>query len=105
MAARARGSGLDQFNVAVFAASCDPPETNKKYAETLKLDFPVLSDPDKTAAKAYGVVSDLRPFPARHTFYIGQDGKLLYIDTAVSAAKHGADVAQKLAELGVPKKR
>ena len=90
--------------MAVFTASCDPPETNKKYAAALKLDFPILSDPDKAVAKAYGVVDDQHPLPARHTFYIGQDGKLLYIDTAVNAAKHGADVAKKLAELGVPKK-
>ena len=90
--------------MALFTVSCDPPEINKKYAESLKLDFPVLSDPDKTAAKAYGVVDDQRALPARHTFYIGQDGKLLYVDTTVNAAKHGADVVKKLAELGVPKK-
>jgi peroxiredoxin Q/BCP len=95
---------LDQFQVAVFAASCDSPETNQKYAKALKLDFPILSDPDKSVAKAYGVVDDQRPLPARHTFYIGRDGKLLDIDTAVSPASHGTDVARKLAELGIPKK-
>jgi peroxiredoxin Q/BCP len=90
--------------VAIFTASCDTVETNTKYAEALKLDFPILSDPDKKVAKAFGVVDGLRPFPARHTFYIGQDGRLLYIDKAVKAATHGADVAKKLTELGVPKK-
>jgi peroxiredoxin Q/BCP len=104
VAARDDGSGLDQFRVAVFTASCDSAETNAKYAEALKLDFPILSDPDKTVARAYGVVSDQRSLPARHTFYIDQDGKLVYIDTAVTPGTHGADVAKKLAELGIRKK-
>jgi peroxiredoxin Q/BCP len=90
--------------VAIFTASCDTPETNKAYAEALKLDFPILSDPDKTAARAYGVVNDQRPLPMRHTFYIGKDGKLLFIDREVKASSHGADVVKKLDELGIAKK-
>ena len=41
---------------------------------------------------------------SRWTFYIGPDGKVLYIDKAVKAASAGQDVAAKLAELGVAKK-
>ena len=104
MAARDHGSGLDKFKVAVFTISCDPPKTNKDYAEALKLDFPILSDPDKQVAKAYGVVNEKRALPARHTFYIGDDGKLLFIDRSVKANRHGSDVAKKLTELGIPPK-
>ena len=104
MAARDAGSGLDQYDVAVFTASCDDADTNKRYAEALKLDFPILSDPEKTVARAYGVVTDSRPVPFRYTFYIGADGKLLYIDKNVSAGTHGADIVAKLKELGVAKK-
>lgn len=104
VAKRGAGSGLDKYNVAVFMASCDDVETNKRYAEALKLDFPILSDPEKTVARAYGVVTDERPVPFRYTFYIGTDGKLLYIDKSVSAGTHGADVVKKLKELGVAKK-
>ena len=89
----------------MFAVSCDTPETNKKYAADLKLDFPILSDPDKTVARAYGVVNDKRSLPARCTFYIGEDGKLVFLDAKVNAATHGADVTKKLAELGVPRKK
>jgi thioredoxin-dependent peroxiredoxin len=45
-----------------------------------------------------------RQVPERWTFYIGKDGKVLYIDKSVSARTHGEDVAKKLAELGVEKK-
>ncbi len=101
VAPRAAGSGLDKYNVAVFTASCDTPETNKKYAEALRLDYPILSDSKRTVARAFGVVNDKRPVPFRHTFYIGKDGKVLYIDKSVKTATHGADVAKKLNELGI----
>jgi len=53
---------------------------------------------------AYGLVKNKKGMPARHTFYIGKDGKILYIDKAVKARNHGSDVAAKLEELGVDKK-
>lgn len=104
VAPRATGSGLDKYNVAVFTASCDTPETNKKYAEALRLDYPILSDPKRIVARAFGVVNDKRPVPFRYTFYIGKDGKVLYVDKSVKTATHGADVARKLDELGIGKK-
>jgi len=51
------------------------------------------------------VVDALRPFPRRWTFYIGTDGRILAIDKRVKAKTHGQDVAKKLAELGVAKKK
>ena len=91
--------------MAYFTASCDTPEVNKKFAESLALDYPILSDPSKEVAKAYGVVDAKRPNPARWTFYIGQDGKILFIDKTVKSAMHGQDIAAKLQELGVAKKK
>jgi peroxiredoxin Q/BCP len=35
------------------------------------------------------------------TFYIGKDGKILFVDKGVKARSHGDDVVAKLAELGV----
>jgi peroxiredoxin Q/BCP len=90
--------------VAYFAASCDTAEDNKKFAESLSLDYPILSDPDKHVATAYGVVGGERPYPQRWTFYIGKDGKLLAVDRAVKPGTAGADVAKKLGELGVAKR-
>ena len=98
------GSGLDAFQVAYFTASCDDPATNKKYAEALKLDYPILSDPSKKTAEAYGVVHGSRQVPERWTFIIDAQGKVAHIDKEVRTKTHGADVAKKLADLGVPKK-
>jgi thioredoxin-dependent peroxiredoxin len=38
----------------------------------------------------------------RWTFYIGSDGKILFIDKDVKVDHAGADVARKLADLGFP---
>jgi peroxiredoxin Q/BCP len=78
---------------------------NKSFAQSLGLDFPLLSDPTKQLAKAYGVVDEDQPFASRWTFYIGIDGRVLYIDKQVSPANHGKAVAAKLAELGVARRQ
>ncbi len=91
--------------MAYFGASVDPADTNKKFAESLGLDYPLLSDPDKGVARAYGVVTGDRTTASRWTFYIGKDGKILFIDKKVNAANAGPDVAAKLAELGIPKRK
>jgi peroxiredoxin Q/BCP len=101
---RDSGKAIRQYDAAYFTASCDTPEINKKFADSLALDFPILSDPDKEVAKAYGVVDENQANPARWTFYIGADGKILAIDKQVKTGQHGEDIARKLQELGVPKR-
>ena len=91
--------------MAYFAASVDDAETNRKFAESLELDYPILSDPGKEAARAYGVLESEGRYALRHTIYIGSDGKVIFIDREVSPGTAGADVALRLEELGVPKKK
>lgn len=104
---RESGNAIKQFDVAYFTASCDPYEGekgNKAFAESLGLDYPILSDPDRKAAAALGVLN-ARNMANRWTYYIGKDGKVLFVDTAVKPGAHGADIAAKLGELGVAKKK
>ena len=86
------------LNVSYFAASVDSIETNRRFAESLGLVFPILSDPTKEVARAYGVLG-ASGFASRWTFYIGADGRILDIDTKVSAASHGRDIVAKLTDL------
>lgn len=101
---RADGAELRKFQVAYFTASVDQPADNKKFADDLGLDYPILSDPDKKVAEEYGVVNPQRGVAQRWTFYIGKDGKILFIDKSVNTEQHGKDIAKKLDELGVAKK-
>ena len=79
----------------------DTPETNKAFAQSLGVDYPLLSDPTRRVATAYGVVDDDQPFASRWTYFIGLDGRILHIDKQVSPATHGKMITAKLAELGV----
>jgi len=91
--------------VAYFTASCDEVEKNTAFAKELKLDYPILSDPGKKIAQAYGVVHGTRTVPERWTFIIGKDGKIAHIDKKVKAADHANAVLEKLDELKVEKKK
>lgn len=90
--------------MAYFAASVDDPETNRKFAESLDADYPILSDPQKTVARAYGVVTPERERAFRWTFYIGTDGRILHVDKDVKPTSAGADIADRLAALGVARR-
>lgn len=100
---KAEGAAIRNFNVAYFTASVDDPSLNKQFSDKLTLDYPILSDPTKKTATDYGILN-AKGMSNRVTFYIGIDGKILYIDKAVKTDTHGADIAAKLGELGVAKK-
>ena len=53
---------------------------------------------------AYGLVRNENGMPKRWTFYIGKDGRILFIDTGVNAGTHGEDIAARLEELGIDKR-
>jgi peroxiredoxin Q/BCP len=109
------GDRIKKYDVAYFMASVDPLEDNIRFAkattvdvigtgqkvEKKEADFPMLSDPTKETAKAYGVLAD-RGFANRWTFYIDKTGRIAYIDKAVKPATSAEDMIAKLAELKVP---
>ena len=47
------------------------------------------------------MVHEGRPVPERWTFYIGKDGKILYVDRQVKAATAGVDAVARLKELKI----
>ena len=114
------GDLIRAYDVTYFMASVDPLEKNVEFAKATSVDlgarggvvakkeadFPILSDPTKATAKAYGVLNEQAGFANRWTFYIGKDGTILAIDKDVS--KHvqtsAEDMAAKLGELGVAKR-
>ena len=101
------GGLIKKYKATYFMASVDPidgAQGNKAFAETYKADFPLLSDPTKETATAYGVLSE-RGFANRWTFYIGKDGKVAAIDKQVKPATSAEDMAATLGQLGVEARR
>jgi thioredoxin-dependent peroxiredoxin len=97
------GDMIKKYNAKYFMISVDPLEGdqgNKAFAQAHNADFPLLSDPSKEVANAYGVLSE-RGFANRWTFYIGKDGKITSIDKQVKPATSAEDMAATLKQLGV----
>lgn len=101
---RAEGDKLKAYNVAYFTASVDDAKTNADFAKSLDLDYPILSDPSRTVADAYGLLKAPGGVTNRYTVYVGKDGKLLEIDKSITPASSAADIAAKLDKYGVEKK-
>ena len=99
---RRGSSSIGRFHARLFGASVDRLEANRRFARALGIDYPILSDVEKTVARAYGVLGP-SGFPDRWTFYIGLDGRIAEIDRHVRTSSHGEDVAARLEELGVPR--
>jgi peroxiredoxin Q/BCP len=97
------GEKIRAYDVAYFMASVDPIEKNTEFAKAQEADFPLLSDPNKEVAKAYGVLNQ-KGFASRWTFYIGRDGKILAIDKQIRVEQSAEDMVAKLAELNVARK-
>ena len=60
-----------RLNAQVLGVSMDDPITNKFFAESLVLEFPIISNVLGFMARAYGAYSDKRPFGpdgSIHTF-------------------------------------
>ena len=108
------GDMIKKYNVEYFMASVDPLDKNIEFAkaksvdlggtrgvvEKKEADFPILSDPTKATATAYGVLNQ-GGMANRWTFYIGKDGKILAIEKTIKPATSAEDMAAKLGELNV----
>ena len=62
-------------NAQVLGVSMDDLDTQKRFAQSLNLPFPLLADPKGEAAEAYGVKNGA--YANRVTFVIDPDGKVV----------------------------
>jgi peroxiredoxin Q/BCP len=96
---REHSTALKELKAAYFTASTDEVAKNTEFAKSLDLDYPILSDPEKEVAKAYGVVHEGRAVAERWTFYIDKEGVIKAIDKTIKTAQAGPDVAAKIKDL------
>lgn len=92
---------LQGLGASIVGVSADDGESHKRFAERYQLPFPLLSDPDRTLAKAYGIVRPLGLGARRVTFVIGRDGKVRGLfHHELSMSRHVTDVKALLARMG-----
>ena len=70
-----------------------------KFSEKYNLPFAILSDRNKEAAKAYGVLGVGGFLTKRVTFIINKDGKITHIFPKVDVKHHSEEVLKALEEL------
>ena len=109
------GDRIRKYDVTYFMASVDALEDNIKFAkatsvtlgdkvvEKKEADFPMLSDPGKQVATAYGVLN-ARGTANRWTFYIDKAGRVAAIDKMVRPETSAEDMLAKLEALKIAKK-
>src|SRR5512135_356127 len=68
---------FQRHDTVVLGISVDSKHSNAAFAEHLHLQFPLLSDFNRTVIQAYGVMRD-GGFAQRATFVIDKQGKVAY---------------------------
>lgn len=95
-------SQLNDADVAVVGISPDKPEALAKFRDDHDLNFPLLSDPDKTTLAAYGAFGEKKNYGKvvqgviRSTFLIDGEG---LVEKALYNVKATGHVARILREL------
>ena len=75
---------------SVVAISVDSPQTLAKFKEDQKLNFPLLSDFNKTVSESYGCLyetfaMDMKGVSKRSAFVIDKSGKVQYAEVLENA--------------------
>lgn len=93
---------FEKNGIKVFGVSYDDQESHKKFAEKYELPFTLLSDLDKSVAKAYGAKGLF--VPSRKTFLIDDQGILRKIYENVTVTGHGAEILADFQAMQTPVK-
>ncbi|MEM6295671.1 MAG: thioredoxin-dependent thiol peroxidase [Myxococcota bacterium] len=96
-------AGLGDLGVTVLGVSPDSIASHERFAKKYDLNFPLLSDPERAIADAYGALGEKSMYGRkvvgiiRSTFVIDAEGR---IETAFSPVRVKGHVAAVLAALG-----
>ena len=98
---------FEALGARIIGISSDSPETHLEFKKSYNLPFTLLSDPQNTARKAFGVKGELFGLvPGRVTFVINADGKILSAFSSQLQINKHVDIALEVlnAEVEEPQK-
>ena len=93
---------FEKRGIAVIGVSKDGAESHRKFAEKYSLPFILLSDPELTAIKAYGVWKEKKLYGkvsmgvARTTFIIDGNGVVAEVMEKVKPDTNASEILAKL---------
>jgi peroxiredoxin Q/BCP len=94
---------LTKYDALLLGVSSDPEESHRAFIQRHHLPFPLISDSDRTIARAYGVsarLGGILPGTQRVTFVIDKQGiirRILHHEVLIT--KHLAGVLETLKSL------
>lgn len=94
---------IAKYKAKLFVVSTDDVDKAKEFAESLGNAYPILADPERKAAKMFGV-DGFMGFAKRVTFIFDNSGKLKKIDRKVKLGSHGSDLLKMLSDLKIQKR-
>lgn len=89
---------LQAAGAVVYGISTDDVESHRRFHDEHGLPFDLLSDPEETAARAYGVPVRAG-FASRMSFLIDAEGNLARVFPDVDPAVHADEVVAAIAAL------
>ena len=99
---RDAGDEFRALGVQVVGISADSPEKHLKFREKFKFEFPLLSDSDKSVAKAFGATSKwLFGAVTRANYIVSRSGEIVFehVDGIPVTHQKSTDLAQALQEM------
>jgi peroxiredoxin len=79
-------SKFEGADTKVFGISTDNTPSQREFAKSLSVNFPILSDfKTREVAKSYGVLNEGFGIANRTTFVVDKDGKIQYIEEGNAA--------------------
>jgi len=94
-----RKAEIESLGAKVFGVSLDSVASHSEFATDHELSFDILADEQRTATRAFGVLTSLSnglPIARRTTFIIGKDGVIDKVYTDVQVQSHGSEVVNDL---------
>lgn len=90
---------FQQFDAVILAISTDTVENSRRTKEDFDIQFPVLSDPETEAVRAYGVYSweEGIAFPA--TFIIDKAGIIRWQSPVIGEREYSETILAELEKI------
>lgn len=76
---------FDAAETQILGISMDSFAANKRFAEDIKVTFPLLSDWKRETTKAYGLYNETSGYGTRATFVIDKDGIIQHVEVGRTA--------------------
>jgi len=89
----------------ILGVSTQDVASHKRFTQTHRLNFPLLADPDRSVARAYGAIGGggifglaqaMMGLADRITFIIDEQGKIAHVIDSPRTMNHAAEVLARL---------